>query len=80
MSQQAQSKSVVKHATIEYVLWALPAGQTDRLHEQVLYTQAKTPADNDRVAELAARDGWHGFRVQVLDLAARPDFAASVRS
>lgn len=67
----------------EYVLWGIPKGETDALHAQVLYTQGKTPADVERVKRLAAREGWHSFRVQVLDMGggwdARAAFAGAVR-
>jgi len=52
----------------EWVLWGLPRGKRDRIHEKILYTQAKSEADVERVKALAAKDGWHSFRVQVLDL------------
>jgi uncharacterized short protein YbdD (DUF466 family) len=52
----------------EYVLWGLPKGETDRLHEKVLSTQAKTPAQMEDVKKRAAAAGWHSFRVQILDL------------
>lgn len=52
----------------EYVLWGLPKGETDRLHEKVLSTKAKTPAQMDEIKRRAAKDGWHSFRVQILDL------------
>lgn len=52
----------------EWVLWGLPRGKRDRIHERILYTQAKSEADLERVKALAAKDGWHSFRVQVLDL------------
>lgn len=51
----------------EYILWGIPKGKSDAIDAQVLYTQGKTPADVERVKKLAARDGWHSFRVQVLD-------------
>lgn len=63
----------------EYVLWGLPKDSTDRLDEKVLYTQAKTPADLDRVKHKASLDGWHSFRVQTLDLDAVPDFGSITR-
>ena len=52
----------------EWVLWGLPRGKRDRIHERILYTQAKSEADLERVKALAAKDGWHSFRVQTLDL------------
>ena len=67
----------------EWVLWALPKGETDPIHERILYTQARSEADVKRIQALAARDGWHSFRVQVLDLSqpfnARAAFAAGVK-
>jgi hypothetical protein len=61
----------------EYVLWGRPAGSTDALGEQVL-TCTPNPERVDAVQAMAARDGFHTFRVQVLD-GSRPDFAAGVR-
>jgi hypothetical protein len=52
----------------EYVLWGLPKGKTDRLHEEILSTKAKTPSQMDEIKRRAAKDGWHSFRVQILDL------------
>ncbi len=67
----------------EWVLWALPKGETDPIHERILYTQARSEAEVKRVQALAARDGWHSFRVQVLDLSkpfnAGAAFAAAVK-
>lgn len=67
----------------EWVLWGLPRGKRDRIHEKILYTQAKSEADVERVKALAAKDGWHSFRVQVLDLSkpfdARAAFGKAVR-
>ena len=67
----------------EWVLWGLPKGETDPIHERILYTQARSEADVKRVQALAARDGWHSFRVQVLDLSkpfnAGAAFAAGVK-
>lgn len=56
------------HEKREWVLWGLPRGKRDRIHERILYTQAKSEADVERVKALAAKDGWHSFRVQTLDL------------
>jgi len=52
----------------EWVLWGLPRGKRDHIDAQILYTQAKNEADIERVKALAKKDGWHSFRVQVLDL------------
>lgn len=61
----------------EYTLWALPKGETDRLHERVM-TSTYDKARIERIRTLAAADGWHGFRVQVID-GSIPDFAAALR-
>lgn len=61
---------------MEYVLWGTPAGETDALHEVVLTCTAFQ--DRVRVVqELATRDGFHSFRIQVLDGSA-PNFARAV--
>jgi len=70
----------------EYVLWGLPKGETDAIHQQVLSTQAKTPAQMEDVKKRAAAAGWHSFRVQILDLSkpykgfARPGVKAEMAS
>lgn len=65
-------------ATLEFVLWGLPKGSTDRIDEKVLYTQGKTLEQIEAVKIHAAADGWHSFRVQVLDLDEKPDFSKGV--
>lgn len=64
---------------MEYVLWGLPKDSTDRIDEKVLYTQGKTQAAIDAVKDCAAKDGWHSFRVQELDLNEKPDFTKLVK-
>lgn len=61
-----QENNVVGLDNQEMILWGIPSGQTGALYAQVLYTQAKTDADIDRIKQLAAKDGWHSFSVQVL--------------
>jgi hypothetical protein len=65
------------HEKREWVLWGLPRGKRDRIHERILYTQAKSEADLERVKRLAAQDGWHSFRVQTLDLSKPFDAGAA---
>ena len=65
--------------SVELVLWALPKGSNDRLDEKVLYTQATTMQQIDAIKARASQDGWHGFRVQRLDLMAKPDFTKGLR-
>ena len=52
----------------EYILWGLPKGKTDALYQQILSTQSKTPAQVEEVKRRAAKEGWHSFRVQILDM------------
>lgn len=61
-----------------YILWALPAGETDRLHERPLTSMPLTLEESERVEAAASRDGWHGFRL-VVDRAELPDFAGAVK-
>ena len=62
----------------EYVIWGLTKDQTNKLHEQPLYTQAES-MDQARKAMtiLAANYECHSMRIQVID-GSIPDFAASV--
>jgi hypothetical protein len=52
----------------EYILWALPKGETDRLHERPIAEGITTPQQMDEAKRKAAAQGWHGFRVQILDM------------
>lgn len=64
--------------TANIILWALPAGETDRLHERPLTSFPLTPAQADKVEEAAGRDGWHGFR-RAIDDNELPDFAGAIK-
>jgi hypothetical protein len=70
-------------AEAEMILWARPAGKTNALYEQPIYTVGRTMEDVERVKKLAAKDGWHTFRVQRIDLSKpynpQQEFAATVR-
>jgi hypothetical protein len=59
--------------TIEHTLWGIPAGESDRLHEKVLFSG--DPKYHNRVRELASLDGFHSFRVTKLDLSQNPSGA-----
>ena len=61
----------------ETVLYGLPKGATERWQEELLLTNA-TPALIEKVKLLASKDGFHSFRVAVIDLSAPPDFAKTV--
>lgn len=60
--------------THELILWGLPKGKTDRLHEVILSTQCKTQEELGKIKVRATKDGFHGFRVSHLDLSKKPDF------
>lgn len=61
----------------ETVLYGIPKGQTERYEEVLLLTNA-TAEKIDRVKELAAKDGFHSFRVATIDLSVVPDFGKCV--
>lgn len=61
----------------EYILWGQPKGKSDPLYAQVLSTQAKSMQDVEKVKKVASRDGWHSFRVQILDLSEPFDASAA---
>ena len=69
-----------KDAAFELVLWGRPKGKKDALHEQVLLAGPNaTPANVEKVKVLAAKDGWHSFRVVKMNMSEKPDFAKGVR-
>ena len=62
----------------EYVVWGLTAAQSDKLHEQPLYTQATSMEQARKVMEiLSNKHGCHAMRVQVID-GTMPDFAKTL--
>ena len=58
---------------IETVLYGIPKDASERYEEVLLLTKA-TPELIERVKVLAARDGFHSFRVAEVDLSQLPDF------
>jgi hypothetical protein len=62
----------------ETVLYGLPKDAKERYEEVLLLTNA-TPATIERVKALASKDGFHSFRVAVIDLTIPPDFTKVVR-
>ena len=58
----------------ELVLWGIPQGSNDAIDEKILFTKARSQADIERIKAIASKDGWHSFRVQILDSEAKPDF------
>lgn len=62
----------------ETILYGLPKGSTERYEEVLLLTKA-TPEKIAKVKALAAKDGFHSFRVAEIDLSIAPDFGKAVR-
>jgi hypothetical protein len=63
-------------AVREYVLWGRPQGSDDALDERVLATAGEL-SDITDAENRAAADGWHSFRIQVLD-GIPPKFGANL--
>jgi hypothetical protein len=61
----------------ETVLYGIPKGETERYTEALLLTNA-TPELIEKVKVLAARDGFHSFRVATIDLSSVPDFGRTI--
>lgn len=59
------------------VVWGLPAGESDRLYEQVLSERCRNLEGVHAIIKAARRDGWHGFRVLCND-GNPPDFIAAI--
>lgn len=59
----------------EIIIWALPPGKSDPIHEVPISSRCRTPEDVEKVKTAAAADGWHGFRVVEFD----PDEDPSVQ-
>lgn len=64
---------------IEYVLWGLPKGSKDAIDQKILATRLPNLEAADKIKKVAAKDGWHSFRVQKLDLSIPPDFTKTVK-
>lgn len=62
----------------ETVIWAIPAGETERWHEDVISSHCRTAADVAAVKAAAAADGWHSFRVATINFDRAPDFAGTI--
>ena len=64
---------------IEYVLYGLPKQSTERYDEVILLSDASNFKRVEKVKELAAKDGFHSFRIAAIDLNQKPDFAKGVK-
>lgn len=61
-----------KHKT-ETILYGKRKDAAEDWHEEILLTNA-TPELIEKVKALAAKDGFHSFRVATIDLDVAPDF------
>lgn len=57
-----ESQQPVKGKPMDYLLYAIPAGAKERWQEDLL-TCTPDEARIEHVKALAAKDGYHGFRV-----------------
>jgi hypothetical protein len=71
--------SMETNTMIETVLYGIPKGATERYEEVLLLTSA-TPEKIKKVKALAAKDGFHSFRVAKINLNHSPDFTKAVQS
>ena len=64
--------------TIELLIYALRAGDTDRYKEQLISTNCLTLEDVEKVKAAASIDGLHSFRVANFIPGKLPDFSRTV--
>jgi hypothetical protein len=67
-----------KELSVEYLLYGLPKGETERYAEVLLKTGLPSPEAADKIIALAAADGFHGFRIAKFD-GSPPDFTKVVK-
>lgn len=58
---------------MEILIYAIPAGQTERYMEDLISSQCKTESDIKKVKQAASADGWHSFRIANFN-GEKPDF------
>jgi hypothetical protein len=63
---------------IEYVLYGIPKGETERYSEVILLSEASDAKRVEKVKELAGKDGFHGFRLARIDLTVAPNFGRNI--
>lgn len=64
---------------IEFILWGLPRESHDAIDQVILATRLPNVEAAEKIKVIAAKDGFHGFRVQNLDLSIPPDFTKTLR-
>lgn len=63
----------------ELALYGLRQGSTERWQEELLLGGLRATAERiEEVKVMAAKDGWHSFRVAEVDLSVPPDFGKAV--
>ena len=62
----------------ELVVWALRPNETRTWAEVILSENCKNQLDVDRIISAASQDGFHSFRVQIVDLSTPPDFIGTI--
>lgn len=61
---------------VTHLLYGLPAGETRRYMEDILATGSLQRVES--IKPIAARDGWHSFRIAKHVEGDRPDFVGSI--
>jgi len=64
---------------VEYVLYGIPKGETESYMEVILLSDASDSARVEKVKQIAAKDGYHSFRLAKIDMTVLPDFAKTVK-
>lgn len=62
----------------QVLLYGLPKGQTERYMEALLHSNLTSEAHIEQIKELAAKNGFHSFRVATWD-GSPPNFAKAVK-
>ena len=73
----SKTNSTEANTMKETILYGLPRNATERYEEVLLLTNA-TPEKIKQVKVLAAKDGFHSFRVANIDLSTPPNFTKAV--
>jgi len=61
----------------EFLLYGLPAGESDQFKEQLLFSNGRSMNDIKKVAILAKNQGFHSFRTATFSGGA-PDFVSAL--
>jgi hypothetical protein len=64
---------------MEIVVWGLPAGETNRIHERIIYDHCQNAEQVKAVKVAAAKLGYHSFRTLTID-GSKPDFIGAINT